>query len=213
MRFIILANGEYGELEAYREIFKNSDTILCADGGANYAYQLNIIPDCIIGDLDSIQPEVREYYEAKAVMFKKFPPRKDLTDIQLALDLAVEQNADQILMLGTLGKRLDHTIANLYSGIDIVRRGIKVSHYTPDCRCYIINEELVIEGCPGDIVSVLALTDKVQGASEVGFEYSLTSPVIENSKPYAVSNVLTANRGVIGIRSGILAVFHYYTRK
>lgn len=213
MRCIIFANGEYGELEAYGEIFRDSDTILCADGGANYAFQLGIKPDCIIGDLDSIQPEVKEYYEAKAVMFKKFPPRKDFTDIQLALDLAIEWNADEIVMLGAMGKRLDHTLANLYSGVDLVRKGIKISHYSPDCRVYIINQELIIEGWPGDIVSVLALTDEVQGATEVGFEYSLTSPIMENSKPYAVSNVLAGDRGVIGIQSGILAVFHYFKRE
>ena len=213
MRCIIFANGEYGELGAYREIFRDSDTILCADGGANYTFQLGIKPDCIIGDLDSIQPEVREYYETKAVMFKKFPPRKDFTDIQLALDLAIEWNADEIIMLGAMGKRLDHTLANLYSGIDLVRKGIKISHYSPDCRVYIINQELVIEGWPGDIVSVLALTDEVQGASEVGFEYALTNPVMENSKPYAVSNVLAGHRGIIEIQSGILAVFHYFKRE
>jgi len=213
MRCIIFANGEYGELGAYEGIFRDSDTILCADGGANYTFQLGIKPDCIIGDLDSIQPEVREYYETKAVMFKKFPPRKDFTDIQLALDLAIEWNADEIIMLGAMGKRLDHTLANLYSGIDLVRKGIKISHYSPDCRVYIINQELIIEGWPGDIVSVLALTDEVQGATEVGFEYSLTSSIMENSKPYAVSNVLAGDRGVIGIQSGILAVFHYFKRE
>lgn len=210
MRCIILANGEYGEIEVYRNIFRDGDKILCADGGANYAYQLGIIPDYIIGDLDSILHEVQDFYETRRVPFEKFPPRKDFTDIQLCLNTACEWGASEIVMLGTLGKRLDHTLANLYSGIDLVRKGVKISHFTPECWVYIVNREIQIEGSAGDIVSVLALTDEARGVSEVGFEYSPASPLFENSKPYAVSNVLAGRRGKVGVQEGILAVFHYF---
>jgi thiamine pyrophosphokinase len=209
MRCIILANGEYGEIEAYRKVFRIGDTILCADGGANYAYELGLKPDCIIGDLDSIKPEVKKYFETCQVDFHKYSPRKDFTDMQLVLSTALELGADEIVLLGTLGGRLDHTLANLYSGIDLVRKGIKLSHYAPECCIHIINQDTIIEGHPGDIVSVLTLTDEAQGVSEVGFEYTPADPCMENSKPYAISNVLVGQRGIVGVQSGILAVFHY----
>ncbi|MEQ8200318.1 MAG: thiamine diphosphokinase [Syntrophomonadaceae bacterium] len=210
MRCIILANGEYGEMDAYKDIFENSDTILCADGGANYAFRLGIIPDSVIGDLDSVRPEVRKYFTAQGVEFIQYPVRKDLTDLQLAMDLARERGADQMVLLGALGKRLDHTLHNLYAGIELVRQGVRLSHYTPECRVYLVGDELVIEGTAGDIVSLIALTDRVEGASVDGFEYSLKEPVLLSDKPYAVSNVLAGPRGVIRLRSGILAVFHYF---
>lgn len=210
MRCVVLANGEYGEIEAYQKMFGAGDIILCADGGANYAYEMGLMPACIIGDLDSIQPSIREFYETCRVEFKKYPPRKDFTDMQLVLDTALKWGADEVVLLGTLGKRLDHTLANLFSGIDVVRRGVSLSHYTPECWVHIINKDKVIEGDKGDIVSVFALTDEAHGVSENGFEYAPSSSVMENSKPYAVSNVLAGPRGTIGVQSGILAVFHYF---
>jgi len=209
MRCIILANGEYGEIESYRKLFRDGDVILCADGGANYAYEMGVMPAAIIGDLDSIRPEVKEFYETCPVRFQKYPPRKDFTDMQLVLSAALELGAEEIILLGTLGKRLDHTLANLYSGIDMVRKGIKLSHYTPKCWVHIINQDIVIEGRPGDLVSVLTLTDEAHGVSEVGFEYTPTDATMESSKPYAVSNVLVGQQGTVGVQSGILAVFHY----
>lgn len=210
MRCIILANGEYGEIEAYRNIFKDGDVILCADGGANFAYEMGLMPAYIIGDLDSIRPEVKEYYETCQVEFKKYSSHKDFTDMQLVLSTALEQGADEMLLLGTLGKRLDHTLANLYSGIDLVKQGIKLSHFTPEGWVYIINQDIIIEGNPGDIVSVMTLTDEAHGVSEVGFEYAPTDAEMEKSKPYAISNVLAGQQGTIGVQTGILAVFHYF---
>ncbi|MCX5779620.1 MAG: thiamine diphosphokinase [Firmicutes bacterium] len=210
MRCLIFANGAYGDLEAYRDIFRIGDKILCADGGSNYAYQLGIRPDCIIGDLDSIEPEVEEYYTNLQVPFQRHPTRKDLTDIQLCLDTAHGWGVEEIIMLGSLGKRLDHTLANLYAGMDLVGQGLRISHFTPECWVYIINRELEIFGQPGDIVSVLALTDQARGFSEVGFEYDPFSPLMQNSQPYAVSNLLTGRRGTIRVEGGILAVFHYF---
>lgn len=210
MRCIIMANGEYGLLDAYKDIFENSDTILCADGGANYAFQMGIIPDSVIGDLDSVRPEVRKYYTTQGVEFIQYPVRKDLTDLQLAIELARERGADQIVLLGALGKRLDHTLHSIYAGIEMVRQGIRISHYTPECWVYLVRDEQVIEGTAGDIVSLIALTDKVEGIGVDGLEYSLKNPVLRSDNPYAVSNVLTGARGVIRLQSGILAVFHYF---
>lgn len=209
MRCIIFANGAYGDLEAYREIIQVGDKILCADGGANYAYQMGIIPDCIVGDLDSIRPEVQEFYTAMQVPFQKFPARKDFSDLQLCLETAHTWGADELIMLGSLGKRMDHTLANLYAGMDLVLQGLKISHFTPDCWVYIIDRELKISGQPGDTVSVLALTDQAQGVNEVGFEYGPSSSTMKNSQPYAISNRLVGCQGLIKVEGGILAVFHY----
>lgn len=210
MRCVILANGEYGDLKVYGDLFQEGDIILCADGGANYASQLGLMPACIIGDLDSILPEVKEFYEASNVDLITYPTQKDFTDIQLSLKMACEWGPDEIIMLGTLGKRLDHTLANIYTSIKPAREGIKVSHFTPGCWVYIINREIEIEGNPGDTISVVALTDSAYGVSESGFQYSPSSPEMGKDHPYAVSNVLAGNKGKIGVEEGILAVFHYF---
>lgn len=212
MRTIIFANGEYGELSLYQSLLKTADMVLCADGGANYAYQMGILPDMLIGDFDSILPEVREFFIGQGVIIKKFPRHKDFTDTQLAMEYARENGAEEIILLGTLGKRLDHTIANLYSGIDYVLRNIYVYHYSPDCTIHITKQDTKITGRPGDIVSVLPLGDVATGVTEIGFEYSLNKAVLESRNPYSVSNVLVREEGLIQLESGILAIFHYHER-
>lgn len=213
MRCVVLANGEYGDdLETYREIVDKADCILCADGGANYAYSLKVVPDCIIGDMDSIAGEVGDFFYGLEVPVKKHPRQKDFTDTQLALSEAEARGADEIILIGSLGNRLDHTLSNLYSCMDLAVRGIKVSHHTPQMQVHLVVDELQIKGCPGDLVSVLALTDRAAGVSEKGFAYPLHKAVLDKGNPYAVSNVMVGTDAIVTVEEGVLAVFHYYRR-
>lgn len=210
MRCIILANGEYGQhLEQYRKMIRDEDIIICADGGANYAHRMDLIPSCIIGDMDSILPDVRNDYLDKKVPVRKFPRCKDFTDTQLAISLALEMGTDEILLLGTLGKRLDHTLSNLYCSLEPVEKGLQVTHAAPDCIVYIINHSIEVNGKKGDLVSILPLTEKVTEVKTEGFEYPLPGVTLESGNPYAVSNVLLGEQGRISVSEGIIAVFHY----
>jgi len=209
MKCLVLANGKYGPLEEYKSVIEDSDLIICADGGANYAYEMGLIPRYIVGDMDSIRPEVKEFFALHQVTLKKYPRRKDFTDTQLALSLVEELGADEVVLLGTLGKRLDHTLSNLYSGIELAMMGKQVIHYSPDCVVYLTSRRLVIEGNKGDVVSVLPLSEKALGVCEKGFEYPLENVVLEKKNPYTVSNTLTGKKGEISLDEGILAVFHF----
>jgi thiamine pyrophosphokinase len=209
MKCIIFANGYYGDLERYREIVQNADMIICADGGANYACKLGIIPSVVIGDMDSINQETRNFLSSCGVKFKKYPVHKDFTDLQLTLEVAEEAGADLIILLGTLGHRLDHTIGNLFSGMEMALKGKRVVHYGADCIIYLITSELLLKGNKGDTVSVITMTDKAVGVTELGMEYPLNDAVLESSKPHAVSNVMEEEHARITVREGVLAVFHY----
>ncbi len=122
---------------------------------------------------------------------------------------AEQQGAGEIIMLGTLGKRLDHTLSNLFSSMDMVQKGKKITHYSPECIVYVFSGELEITGNIGEIISVMALTDVCQGVYETGVAYPLEDVQLEIIKPYAVSNHLIADQATIKVREGILAVFHY----
>lgn len=210
MNCVVMANGEYGNLDYYRQLVLKADVILCADGGANYAYQMGLIPAGIIGDMDSILPQVKEYYEDKGVKINKFPRRKDFTDTQLALSIAESFNSSEVVFIGTLGKRLDHTLSNLYCGIEYAKRGIRITHCSPICNVYLVTKLLHLIGNRGDTVSALALTDRAAGVYEKGFEYPLDGVVLEKHNPYAISNVLQAEQAEIKVSDGVLAVFHFH---
>ena len=209
MKCTILSNGEYGTLSMYRSAILQSGLIICADGAANVLYEMELIPHVIIGDMDSISPEVLQYFSRQEVEIIKYPSNKDYTDTQLAIAYADQQGAEELVFLGTLGKRLDHTLSNLFSSMDMVREGKKITHYSPECMVYVFSGELEITGNIGDIISVIALTDVCQGVYETGVAYPLEDVQLEIIKPYAVSNHLIADQATIKVREGILAVFHY----
>ncbi|HPF44906.1 MAG TPA: thiamine diphosphokinase [Syntrophomonadaceae bacterium] len=209
MKCLLMANGKYGDITAYYGLADRADLVICADGGANYAYQMGVLPDYIIGDLDSIRPEVREYFNKQQVIFKAYPPAKDFTDTQLALETAEDLGADEIIFVGTLGGRLDHTLANLYSCIETVRKGKKVSHFGSDVTIYLVNSQVRLKGRTGDLVSIIALTEKATGINISNFAYPLQDAVLYQDKPYAVSNRMLSDTAEIRVKKGIIAVFHY----
>jgi thiamine pyrophosphokinase len=213
MKCVILANGDYGDVDTYKWLLNEADIILCADGGANYAYEMGVTPAYIVGDMDSILPAVKDYYKEQGVDFRRYPQRKDFTDTQLILALAEELNADEIVFLGSLGKRLDHTLSNIYCGAELALKGKKVWHYTSNYSAYLVSKEITISGEVGNIVSVLVLTDQAKGVYEEGFEYPLKNVILRKWNPYAISNVLTENEGVIRVSEGLLLVIHYHGNK
>ena len=86
MKAIIFLNGEYGyEKEFLNEIIYEKDIVFCADGGENYTYKYNIYPNYIIGDLDSIDTVVLDFYKKEMVKIIKFDPEKNYTDFELIL--------------------------------------------------------------------------------------------------------------------------------
>lgn len=208
---MIMANGDYGNnLNVYRQVLKEADQVLCADGGANYARILSVVPQCIIGDMDSIDNDVRRHFLDLSVPVKKYPRQKDFTDTQLALSEAQASGAEEIVLLGTMGRRLDHTLSNLYCCMDFVQQGIKVSHLGAGMAVHLVNKEVEIKGNPGDLVSVLVLSDQALGVCERGFEYPLAHAVLTKANPYTVSNRMLGEKGLISVEFGVLAVFHYF---
>lgn len=126
MKICIILNGEIKNYDYINSvILKGSyDYIICSDGGANHAYSMNIVPDYIIGDLDSVNENIIEYYKSKKVKFEKFPTKKDETDTELCIELSDKLKAKEIHLIGALGGRIDHTIANINLLYYIRKRGI-----------------------------------------------------------------------------------------
>lgn len=209
VKFLIMANGEYGDPAWYRDRLQPFDRVICADGGTAAARRLGIIPDRIVGDLDSICDDDRAFMERMGVRFEVYPPEKDYTDTQLAFDLARREGARDVVVWGGTGSRLDHTLSNLFNASKLVEEGIRVSFESPDLTIYLIGDELTVPGRAGDTVSVLVLGDRATGVTEEGFRYPLERATLDVRCQYAVSNVITGPKPTIRVATGILAVFHY----
>jgi thiamine pyrophosphokinase len=113
VRAIIIAGGQAGGNEDWRRWVWEGDWIIGADGGAAQALAWGLVPHLVIGDMDSLPGEARAALEAQGSQFVVHPRAKDETDLELALTYATQQGAREIVVLGALGGRLDHTLANV----------------------------------------------------------------------------------------------------
>ena len=109
---ILLGNGDYPDQKLCNQLLQAANFIMCADGGANYAFRHDITPDLIIGDLDSIKDEALNYFIQKNTRIIKTESQQE-NDVEKALHEAIRLSYKQIVLIGFMGKRDDHSIATL----------------------------------------------------------------------------------------------------
>ncbi|MDI3534874.1 MAG: thiamine pyrophosphokinae [Thermosediminibacterales bacterium] len=206
MRVVIFSNGQVENYEFYKNILGQDDYIICADGGLRHAVELDIIPDLIVGDLDSAKPEQVEEMAAKGVTVLRYPSKKDKTDTHIAVDLAVEKGAQEILLIGAMGDRFDHTLANLFLLSSVAEKGIKVRMLNEKNDVYIITDKVSLNGKKGDLVSLLALTPEVTGVTTKGLYYPLEKASLTIGFPVGISNVFVEEKVEINVEKGLLLV-------
>jgi len=213
MRAIIIANGQVTEDERYDHLVGPDDWIIAADGGAAIAQQLGLEPQVVIGDMDSVSPELRSQLEARGCQFVDHPARKDETDTELALQYALEQGAREIVLLAATGDRLDHTLANIFllgmPGLGAVKAKI----IARNTEVWLIHGggELEIHGHPGDIVTLLPLGQDAIGVRSKGLEWALHDDTLRFGPARGVSNVMTSSKAWVALREGLLLVFRVKT--
>jgi thiamine pyrophosphokinase len=208
----IVAGGQIKDLSFFKSklLELNPSGIICADSGAGHLYSLGIIPQAIIGDMDSLMPEMLDYFREQGCKIIRYPEAKDGTDTQLALEYASGMDADEIYLFGAIGTRIDHTLANISLLVHSAKKGMNVRIIDEWCEASIVSRDYVIDGETGQTVSILPFSDVVKGITLDGFEYPLKNGVMEMGIPYGISNRLTAARGVISVSTGYLLVIRYF---
>ncbi len=206
MKCIIIANGFIKDYERLGELIRQSDMLVCADGGARHFRKMNIPPDIIIGDLDSIDQNDRCFLEDSGVEIIKYPRKKDMSDTQLAVEWAIENKADDITLTGTTGNRLDHTLANIFLLKTISEKGVSCKMIDDYNEIYLVSDNIRLKGCPGDLLSIIPITEKTQGITLKGLEYPLYNAEISMGSSIGISNCFTGYEAIISIKKGILLI-------
>ena len=206
MKVIIFTNGEYQDKNFYEACLEEikADYLICADGGANYARMLNVKPDIIIGDMDSIAAETRTFFNQ--TRFEMYPRQKDETDTELAITHAIKIGADKVTILGGLGSRMDHSLGNIYLLKRFVDVGIEAEIVNEKNRIRIIGKTTAFNFPIGTIVSILPIGGDVSGLTISGFEYPIKAGQMTIDKPYGISNVTNDNRQQIALEQGMLII-------
>ncbi len=202
-RAVLFCNGEVSDLSFHRELIRDDDLLIAVDGGAKHLYDLNLVPDIILGDFDSIPPDILETFKKNETECISFPRDKDYIDLVLAIEEARSRGCKQILILGAFGgKRVDMFMANLmaisrYDGCDIVMK----NEYS-EARLASAGKITEIKGCEGDYVSLIPLDENVETEDSVGLKYPLKDLVFHFGESLGVSNELTEKKASLTVKSG-----------
>ncbi len=207
-KYIIFANGILPHPAENRRHIDPDATIIGADGGTLHALAMGITPHTIIGDLDSLPPETVAQMRAAGVEIIAHPVKKDETDLELALALAMARGATDILLLGMLGGRLDQHVANILLLARPEWRGARLRLADGNQQAWLLRDtdRLTLDGAVGDTLSVVALSTRVTGLSIAGAEWALTRAEISLGSTRTISNTFAAPRATISIESGIALV-------
>ena len=207
MRAVIFVNGEVVDPASLKRWLRPDDYLMAADGGTRHLLALGLLPRVIVGDLDSLEPERVAQLQAQGVILERHPARKDETDLELAICRAIRDGAEEILLLGALGGRLDQTVANL---LLLARRGwpvpIALAEGDQLARVLRGGQSLTLTGPPGSLVSAIPLSARVTGISYQGLEYPLEEATLTLGSTRGVSNVIRRTPATIRIRTGLLLV-------
>jgi len=182
------------------EITENDYVIAC-DDGLKHALKMQVKPDLVVGDFDSFVGEVPDGIKVLCVA-----AQKDDTDTMLAVKIGLEQGFMEFILLGVIGGRLDHTLANLATGAYIAEHGGRCSMVGLLEDIYMMmNQRIIIPRVDNCYVSVFAYSEQVT-VTYSGLKYPLTNVTLQHTFPLGVSNEFSAEEAVIDSSGGIVCI-------
>ena len=207
---LIIGSGPLPVSSVALDAIDSADSIIAADGGANHCAYLDIIPDYVIGDLDSIEPLLLQNFEKAGVTIQKYPRHKDATDLEIALDLAVdlalEKGAKNISLTGVLGGRWDMSFANIMLAAASKYSAVDITFYADAAVLKILQpgKTHLFKGYSNKTISFVPLNGAVSGVTLTGVAYPLADHPISFGSTLGVSNIIKDAEAEEHHRSGIL---------
>ena len=182
------------------------DFVIAADGGYQHVIQLGIRPDLLLGDFDSLSVELYQRAVSEGIPMRTWPRDKDQTDGEIALREAVSFGCDRLIFFGGWGgKRLDHSLANLMLLELGQQLGVHVTlHHQGQNILYLLPGTYTICGEINQSVSLVPLSQEVQGITTEGFVYPLTQESLFLGQTRGMSNQFSRKEAHLTFESGKL---------
>lgn len=206
MHAIILAGGPVHTTALDRERIGHPALVVAADGGLRHAAELGLTPDTVIGDMDSVvESDLRAATDAGAAILRH-PRRKDATDLELALDYVSDHGANDVLIVGAFGGRLDMSLANAALPARAAYRHLRVRHIDASSSALWLNgpDDAELGGAVGDRVSLIPMGGDASGIETRGLEYPLELETLLLGSTRGVSNRIVEAGARVALRSGQL---------
>ena len=205
MKGLIVLGGDAPGVELLKACMAEADFSIAADRGLEAFDAAGLEPDLLIGDMDSVSPEVLAWYESR-LSEDRLNCIKNDTDCEYALNLAISKGATEIILLGALGGRLDHALANLI--VRAARHGVWAEIRAEGVRIVRVSGSYTLTGAKGGTISLLPL-GAARGVTIQGCYYTIEDFTLTSDTSRGMSNVVTADEAVISVREGDLMLFHY----
>lgn len=203
---VIVCNGSISDYSYLKKYFDKSKYIICVDGGAAHLRKFEIKPDVLLGDFDSINKADFEYFRDNAVEILQFPSEKDMTDTELAVELAISKGYKTLVFIGALGTRYDHSISNIFILRQLLDKGINGVIVNEKNEITLIRDTIKINKEEGLKVTLLPLSETVEGVTTKGLYYPLLNAVLLMGSTWGVSNEFISDIAEISISKGLLLV-------
>ena len=207
-KYVIFLNGEYKYSQQFMDkLVSENAACFCADGGANFAFKYGKMPEVIVGDLDSIEKKVLEYYKSKNILIKKFPKDKDFTDFELILKeinkISENKNfVEKIFVVGGLGKRIDMTLSNLF----IMEKYKNLVFLQENEEIFYVEKSFVLKNKKEYEFSIIPISEKVEKLTLKGFKFETDKIDVKRESSRLVSNVILENEASVEFENGKLII-------
>lgn len=204
MKAVCVCNGSISDYDLIKKYIQESDYIISVDGGAGHLRKMGINPDILIGDFDSANSQDLDYYVSKGINVSKFPVEKDMTDSELAIEKVLELGATEVVFLGALGTRIDHSFANIMLLKKMLDIGLRGSIADEHNELYMFDSNFSISKKEGRKLSLIPITEKVTGVSTRGLKYPLVNATMVLGTSWGISNEFEEEVAFVSIDSGVL---------
>ena len=205
-RAIIVTGGNPPSKRTLLNFLSKDDYIIGVDSGCNCLREYGIKPDIILGDLDSIDTNVIEYYMEIGIEILKYKPEKDYSDTDLGYMVAKEKGFNNILLFGGTGTRYDHALGNIGLLLKALRENIKIEMIDDNNKMFVVNSNTTFEGKYGELISFHALSDVVSNLNIYNAKYILRNYDMSLLEPRAICNEFLNENIEITFDSGIILV-------
>lgn len=183
------------------------DLVIAIDSGLEHCLTAELKPHVVMGDFDSASAAALAWAEKQQVEFIPYPPAKDKTDTQLAVEHAIKLGAQEIHLYGALGSRFDHSLANVQLLLYIAKLGAYGLVSDGRQKVYLLQDEMWLEPEAQMCFSILPLTLELEGLTIRGARYPLTDAQISLGDTRTISNEFMKQPVQLSLKKGIALVF------